>query len=255
MANINDDIQKLAVAYGKIQESRILVDPRSNMSRGVAFIHYEKHEEAEAAIKALNDLKLPGHNTALAARYARRNRAGRRPRRRSRSRSPRRRRGGRSPRRRRPLGGRRRGYYEDEFEDDYDAYYPRRGGYAPYGDDAYDLGGSERGYSPYGRMQPGGGRQDSGYTTYTPPTVTNTAGTGNGGYGAQISNYGYGSQLQQQQPQQQQQQQPQQQQPQQQQQQQQGTQTGRVDGYRSYPQTGQFNGLGSSEGYGASARY
>jgi len=226
----NDDIQKLATSYGKIQESRILVDPRSNLSRGVAFIHYEKHEEAENAIKALNDLKLPGHNTVLAARYARRNRAGRRPRRHSRSRSPRRRRVRSPPRRRRPLGGRRRGYrsYDDDYEDDYDR---RRPAYAPYeSEDSYDPSGADRGYAPYGRTQAGGGgRSGSGYTTYTPPTVNNTttsgAGSANGGtYGAPTSTYGYGANNQQ------------------------NTSAGRVDGYRSYPPAG-------TDGYGAPARY
>jgi len=173
-----EDIQKMATPYGKIQESRVLVDPRTNLSRGVAFVHFEKHDEAEKAIKAINELKLPNHPTPLAARYARRNRAGgRRSGRRRRSRSPRRRRF-RSPRRaaRRPRYRDYEDEYYDDYEYDYDPYYPRRPpprGYPP--EDPYDD------YAPYGRMS--GGRA-SGYSTYPTPTVTNTASGGGAGYGS-----------------------------------------------------------------------
>jgi len=170
-----EDVQKMAVPYGKIQESRVLVDPRTNLSRGVAFVHFEKHDEAEKAIKAINELKLPNHPTPLAARYARRNRAGgRRSGRRRRSRSPRRRRM-RSPRRPR----RRRDYeeeYYDDYDYDYDPYYRRAPprGYGP-PEDPYDD------YAPYGRM---GGARGGGYSTYPTPTVTNTASSGGSGYGS-----------------------------------------------------------------------
>jgi len=215
-----EDIQKMALPYGKIQESRVLVDPRTNQSRGVAFVHFEKHEEAEKAIKAINELKLPNHPTPLAARYARRNRAGgRRSGRRRRSRSPR---GGGGRRRlRSPRRAPRRRYrdYEDEYYDDYeydyDPYYPRRPpprGYGPQ-DDPYDD------YAPYGRM--GGGRP-GGYSSYPTPTVTNTASGGGGGGGA-----GYGSSQQ--------------------------SSVGSVDGYRSYPASGGYSS--QSSGYGAPARY
>jgi len=218
----NEDVQKLASPYGKIQESRILVDPRSNLSRGVAFVHYEKHDEAEKAIKAINELKLPNHPTALAARYARRNRAGGRRgggRRSRRSRSPRRRRPFRSPPRR--AGRRRFRGYEDEYDDyDYDPYYPRRRGYGPPEEDYYD-----EGYAPYGRIPPSGGRAGGGssgaYGGYTGPTVTNTATGGTTtGYGAtQTSSTG-------------------------------------VDGYRSYGGgAGTQSYSQTNSGYGAGARY
>lgn len=65
------DLLKMFSPYGKILESKVLVDPRTGRSRGVAFVHYEKKEEAQSAITAVNGTKLDNHPQTLQARFAR----------------------------------------------------------------------------------------------------------------------------------------------------------------------------------------
>ena len=56
--------------YGTIITSKILVDPETNMSRGVGFVRYDKHSEAENAILALNGKHLPGSMQPMLVKFA-----------------------------------------------------------------------------------------------------------------------------------------------------------------------------------------
>jgi len=166
-----NELQKLFGNYGKITESKVLMDEQAGVSRGVAFVHFEKHEDALAAIAAVNGMKLPDHDLALEARFARltlpgrsgtrgrfRGRGGFRDRDRGYGRGPRRG-GGRD--RYRPYSRRGDGYgdgygtydyYDEEYyeDDDYDDYPPPRARGRPRGDRPRRGGG-------------GGGRGGGGY--------------------------------------------------------------------------------------------
>jgi len=56
--------------YGKIIDSKILIDPKTGESRGVGFVRYDTRGEAEKAINALNGAILPGTNSAIHVKFA-----------------------------------------------------------------------------------------------------------------------------------------------------------------------------------------
>jgi len=132
------DLLKMFSPYGKIIESKVLVDPRTGKSRGVAFIHYERKEDAQTAITAVNGTKLDNHHQTLQARFARVTTEGKdRPR--SRRRDP----YDREPERRRR---RRRDDDYDDYDDDYDRR-PRGAGIR--GSGYYDPNKNRGGYTVY----------------------------------------------------------------------------------------------------------
>uniref|UniRef100_A0A8C4N2B1 ELAV-like protein n=1 Tax=Eptatretus burgeri TaxID=7764 RepID=A0A8C4N2B1_EPTBU len=64
------ELEELFGRFGHIITSRILVDQITGVSRGVAFIRFDKRGEAEAAIQALNGSPPPGHREPLSVRLA-----------------------------------------------------------------------------------------------------------------------------------------------------------------------------------------
>ncbi|XP_048470062.1 ELAV-like protein 1 isoform X2 [Stegostoma tigrinum] len=54
------DLEQLFGRYGRIITSRVLVDQVTGMSRGVAFIRFDRKSEADEAINNLNGHKPPG---------------------------------------------------------------------------------------------------------------------------------------------------------------------------------------------------
>ncbi|KAL4656085.1 ELAV-like protein 1 isoform X1 [Arapaima gigas] len=64
------DVEDLFSCYGRIINSRVLVDQSSGLSRGVAFIRFDKRAEAEDAIKGLNGQKPPGASEPITVKYA-----------------------------------------------------------------------------------------------------------------------------------------------------------------------------------------
>ncbi|RXN33622.1 ELAV 1 isoform X1 [Labeo rohita] len=64
------DIEEMFGRYGRIINSRVLVDQGSGLSRGVAFIRFDKRAEAEDAIKDLNGQKPPGAVEAITVKFA-----------------------------------------------------------------------------------------------------------------------------------------------------------------------------------------
>ncbi len=57
-------------AYGNIITSKILIDSTTGLSRGVGFVRYDKHSEAESAISALNGTLLPGCQQPILVKFA-----------------------------------------------------------------------------------------------------------------------------------------------------------------------------------------
>ncbi|XP_060797643.1 ELAV-like protein 1b isoform X2 [Neoarius graeffei] len=64
------DVEDLFTQYGRIINSRVLVDQASGLSRGVAFIRFDKRMEAEDAIKGLNGQKPPGASEPITVKFA-----------------------------------------------------------------------------------------------------------------------------------------------------------------------------------------
>ncbi|XP_015457084.1 ELAV-like protein 1a isoform X3 [Astyanax mexicanus] len=64
------DVEDMFTRYGRIINSRVLVDQATGLSRGVAFIRFDKRAEAEDAIKDLNGQKPPGATEAITVKFA-----------------------------------------------------------------------------------------------------------------------------------------------------------------------------------------
>jgi len=65
-----EDLDALFSPYGKIVESRILLDKTTQTSKGVGFVHYETRAQAEAAANALNGTLLPNMSQPLRVKFA-----------------------------------------------------------------------------------------------------------------------------------------------------------------------------------------
>ncbi|XP_061681679.1 ELAV-like protein 1 [Syngnathoides biaculeatus] len=64
------DLEDMFARYGHIINSRVLVDQASGLSRGVAFIRFDKRAEAEDAIKELNGHTPPGSSEPITVKFA-----------------------------------------------------------------------------------------------------------------------------------------------------------------------------------------
>ncbi|XP_077417575.1 ELAV-like protein 1a isoform X4 [Vanacampus margaritifer] len=64
------DVEEMFSHYGRIINSRVLVDQSSGMSRGKAFIRFDKRSEAEEAVKNVNGQKPPGASEPISVRFA-----------------------------------------------------------------------------------------------------------------------------------------------------------------------------------------
>ncbi|RXN24530.1 ELAV 1 isoform X3 [Labeo rohita] len=64
------DVEDMFTQYGRIINSRVLVDQASGLSRGVAFIRFDKRSEAEEAIKDLNGSKPAGASEPITVKFA-----------------------------------------------------------------------------------------------------------------------------------------------------------------------------------------
>ncbi|XP_077441143.1 ELAV-like protein 1 [Vanacampus margaritifer] len=64
------ELEDMFASYGHIINSRVLVDQASGLSRGVAFIRFDKRSEAEDAIKQLNGHVPPGGSEPITVKFA-----------------------------------------------------------------------------------------------------------------------------------------------------------------------------------------
>lgn len=56
--------------YGQVLDTRILVDPSTNQSRGCGFVRYGNQDEADRAMEALNGTTLAGCSKPLMVKVA-----------------------------------------------------------------------------------------------------------------------------------------------------------------------------------------
>jgi len=67
----NEDLQALFAQYGGIEQSRILLDTTTGLSKGQAFVRYHAVESANLAIQALNGMTFDdGIGSTLLVKYA-----------------------------------------------------------------------------------------------------------------------------------------------------------------------------------------
>lgn len=64
------DLEDMFSRFGHIINSRVLVDQTSGLSRGVAFIRFDKRSEAELAIQHLNGQTPPGISEPITVKFA-----------------------------------------------------------------------------------------------------------------------------------------------------------------------------------------
>ncbi|XP_004067598.1 ELAV-like protein 1 isoform X2 [Oryzias latipes] len=64
------DLEDMFASFGRIINSRVLVDQASGLSRGVAFIRFDKRSEAEDAVKHLNGHTPPGGSEPITVKFA-----------------------------------------------------------------------------------------------------------------------------------------------------------------------------------------
>ena len=64
------DLEALFLPFGGIITSKILVDSATGLSRGVGFVRYDKHSEAENAIASLNGNTVQGSTQPILVKFA-----------------------------------------------------------------------------------------------------------------------------------------------------------------------------------------
>ena len=64
------DLEAMFRPFGTIITSKILIDSDTGLSRGVGFVRYDKHAEAQAAISSLNGKVLPGCSQPILVKFA-----------------------------------------------------------------------------------------------------------------------------------------------------------------------------------------
>lgn len=57
-----DDLQTMFAEFGNVQEAKIIMDHRTNQSKGFGFVEMPSNSEADQAIKALNGKFIDGRN-------------------------------------------------------------------------------------------------------------------------------------------------------------------------------------------------
>jgi RNA recognition motif-containing protein len=57
-----DDLQTLFAEFGEVQEAKVIMDQRTNQSKGFGFVEMPSNSEADQAIKALNGKFFGGRN-------------------------------------------------------------------------------------------------------------------------------------------------------------------------------------------------
>jgi RNA recognition motif-containing protein len=63
-------LERLFSKYGEIAQTKVLRDPRTKISRGVAFVLMSSTRYAERAVKALDGYVPPGSHTPISVKYA-----------------------------------------------------------------------------------------------------------------------------------------------------------------------------------------
>ena len=60
-----EDLKEIFLVYGNVTNVKIIVDKQTGKSKGYGFVEMERDEEAENAIRALNDTQVNGRNVKV----------------------------------------------------------------------------------------------------------------------------------------------------------------------------------------------
>jgi RNA recognition motif-containing protein len=60
-----DELKTMFAEFGEIQEAKVIVDTRTNQSKGFGFVEMPSNSEADKAIKALNGKFISGRNIKI----------------------------------------------------------------------------------------------------------------------------------------------------------------------------------------------
>lgn len=61
----DSDLEKLFADHGEIVSAVVIVDRATNRSKGFGFVEFKTAEEAEAAVKALNEHEIDGRKIVV----------------------------------------------------------------------------------------------------------------------------------------------------------------------------------------------
>ncbi|PIR96234.1 MAG: RNA-binding protein [Candidatus Doudnabacteria bacterium CG10_big_fil_rev_8_21_14_0_10_42_18] len=61
----NDDLQQLFAQHGNVISANVITDKFSGRSKGFGFVEFEKEEEAQSALQAINGQDFQGRNIAV----------------------------------------------------------------------------------------------------------------------------------------------------------------------------------------------
>ncbi|MCU7842344.1 MAG: RNA-binding protein [Candidatus Thiodiazotropha sp. (ex Monitilora ramsayi)] len=79
--SINDNqLRDLFAAYGEVSSANVIMDKFSGRSKGFGFVEMANNDEADAAIKALNEKEVEGRNLRVNEAKPREDRPNRKPR-------------------------------------------------------------------------------------------------------------------------------------------------------------------------------
>lgn len=61
----DQDLEELFATYGTVASAKVITDKETNRSRGFGFVEFENDDEAQAAIKALNESDFGGRKLVV----------------------------------------------------------------------------------------------------------------------------------------------------------------------------------------------
>ena len=61
----DEDLEKLFAEHGKVTSAVVIMDRATNRSKGFGFVEFETEEEAQAAMKALNESEVEGRKIVV----------------------------------------------------------------------------------------------------------------------------------------------------------------------------------------------
>lgn len=61
----DDDLAELFKEYGTVESARIIMDRETNRSRGFGFVEMSSDDEADAAIKGVNNTEVDGRTLVV----------------------------------------------------------------------------------------------------------------------------------------------------------------------------------------------
>lgn len=75
----DDDLRNLFSQYGQVSSAKVIMDRETGRSRGFGFVEMDSAEEANAAMKGLNNKEIDGRALSVSVAKEKTDRSGKRP--------------------------------------------------------------------------------------------------------------------------------------------------------------------------------